>query len=58
MAKSVFANYLVKVETQEANIAAKYNNIIPENKVTKTLKEQDVNYRTQEFKKKMITINE
>ena len=54
----VFAHSLVKVDTQEANIAAKYKKIIPDNKVTKILKEQNVKYETQEFKKKAIEVYE
>ena len=50
MVESDFAANLVKVETQETDVAAEYEKITQENKVTKALKEQDVQYKTQEFK--------
>jgi len=48
--ESDFAANLAKEETQEADAAAEYEKITQENKVTKALKEQDVKYKTQEFK--------
>jgi len=48
--ESDFAANLAKEETQEADAAAEYAKITQENKVTKALKEQDVKYKTQEFK--------
>jgi len=48
--ESDFAANLAKEETQEADAAAEYEKITQENKVTKATKEQDVKYKTQEFK--------
>merc|ERR1719269_174545 len=48
--ESDFAKNLAIEETQEADAAAEYEKTSQENKVTKTLKEQDVKYKTQEFK--------
>merc|ERR1712083_689646 len=47
--ESDFANNLAKEETEEADAAAEYDKTTQENKVTKTLKDQDVKYKTQEF---------
>jgi len=47
--ESDFAKNLVAEETEEADAAAEYEKMTQENKVTKTLKEQDVKYKTQEF---------
>merc|ERR1719305_1261438 len=47
--ESDFANNLAKEETEEADAAAEYEKTTQENKVTKTLKDQDVKYKTQEF---------
>merc|ERR1719386_279420 len=44
-----FANNLSQEETAEASAASEYEKTTQENKVTKTLKEQDVKYKTQEF---------
>merc|ERR1719218_132145 len=44
-----FAKNLAETETQEADAAAEYEKTTQENKVTKTMKEQDVKYKTQEF---------
>ena len=44
-----FAKSLSEEETQEADAAAEYEKQTQENKVTKTMKEQDVKYKTQEF---------
>jgi len=48
--ESDFASNLAKEETQEADAAAEYEKITQENKITKATKEQDVKYKTQEFK--------
>jgi len=47
--ESDFAKNLASEETEEADAAAEYEKMTQENKVTKTLKEQDVTYKTQEF---------
>merc|ERR1719293_365972 len=47
--ESDFANNLAKEETEEADAATEYDKTTQENKVTKTLKDQDVKYKTQEF---------
>merc|ERR1719329_797774 len=46
--ESDFANNLAKEETEEADSAAEYEKTTQENKVTKTTKEQDAKYKTQE----------
>jgi len=48
--ESDFAKNLAVEETQEADAAAEYERTTQENKVTKGMKEQDVKYKTQEFK--------
>jgi chaperonin cofactor prefoldin len=48
--ESDFSDNLAKEEAEEADAAAVYDKTTQENKVTKTLKEQDVKYKTQEFK--------
>jgi chromosome segregation ATPase len=48
--ESDFSGALAKEETEEADAAAEYEKITQENKVVKTTKEQDVKYKTQEFK--------
>merc|ERR1719222_311810 len=48
--ESDFAKNLAKEETEEADAASEYEKMTQENKVTKTLKDQDVAYKTQEFK--------
>jgi hypothetical protein len=48
--ESDFAKNLATEETQEADAAREYERISQENKVTKTIKEQDVKYETREFK--------
>merc|ERR1719329_2135130 len=48
--ESDFSNNLAKEEAEEADAAAVYEKTTQENKVTKTLKDQDVKYKTQEFK--------
>jgi len=53
-----FAKNLASEETKEADAAAEYEKTTQENKITKTLKEQDVKYQTQEFKGLDKTISE
>jgi len=48
--ESDFSSNLAKEETQEADAASEYDKITQENKVAKTMKDQDVKYKTQEFK--------
>jgi len=48
--ESDFANNLAKEETQEADAQADYDKMTQENKVTKTLKDQDVKYKSAEIK--------
>jgi peptidoglycan hydrolase CwlO-like protein len=45
--ESDFANNLAKEETEEADAQADYEKTTQQNKVTKTLKDQDVKYKTQ-----------
>merc|ERR1719401_1959151 len=47
---SDFAKNLATEESQEADSLAEYEKTTQVNKITKTLKEQDVKYETQEFK--------
>jgi chromosome segregation ATPase len=47
--ESDFAGNLAKVETEEADEVSDYEKTTQENKVTKTAKDQDVKYKTQEF---------
>merc|ERR1740121_1769193 len=47
--ESDFATDLAKEETEEEDAAAEYDKTTQENKVTQTLKNQDVKYKTQEF---------
>merc|ERR1719238_2081244 len=46
--ESDFATNLAKEETEEADAQADYEKTTQENKVTKTVKDQDVKYKTQE----------
>merc|ERR1719420_1594120 len=46
--ESDFATNLAKEETEEADAAADYDKTTQENKVTKTIKDQGVKYKTQE----------
>jgi len=48
--ESDFAENLAKEETQEADAQSSYDKTTQENKISKTLKEQDVKYKTQEIK--------
>merc|ERR1719414_2785347 len=45
-----FAENLAKEETEEADAQSEYDKTTQENKVMKTLKDQDVKYKTQEIK--------
>merc|ERR1719218_282390 len=56
--ESDFAKNLAAEETQEADAAAEYEKTTQENKITTTLKEQDVKYETQEFKGLDKTVSE
>merc|ERR1712110_1042369 len=47
--ESDFAKNLAREETTESDEAAEYDKTTQENKITKTLKDQDVKYKTQEF---------
>merc|ERR1719311_1592390 len=44
-----FAGELAKRETEESDEQAAYDKMTQQNKVTKTLKDQDVKYKTMEF---------
>lgn len=46
--ESDFANNLAKEETEEADAEAEYEKTTQENKVSKTMKEQDAKYKSQE----------
>merc|ERR1719422_2339702 len=48
--ESDFAENLAKEETEEADAQSSYDKTSMENKISKTLKEQDVKYKTQEIK--------
>merc|ERR1719230_2030945 len=48
--ESDFSSNLAKEETQEADAVSEYEKVTQENKVSKTMKDQDVKYKTQEFK--------
>merc|ERR1719321_1262337 len=48
--ESDFSDNLAKEETQEADAVSEYDKVTQENKVSKTMKDQDVKYKTQEFK--------
>merc|ERR1712032_235069 len=48
--ESDFADNLAKEETEEADAQSEYDKTTQENKVMKTLKDQDVKYKTQEIK--------
>jgi septation ring formation regulator EzrA len=47
--ESDFAKNLAAEETQEADASSEYDKITQENAITKTIKEQGVTYKTQEF---------
>merc|ERR1719247_2222522 len=56
--ESDFAKDLAVEETQEADSEVEYQKTTQMNKVTKTLKEQDVKYKTKEFKGLDKTLSE
>jgi len=56
--ESDFAKSLAAEETEEADAESEYQKSTQENKITKTLKEQDVKYATQEYKNLDKTIAE
>merc|ERR1719296_581055 len=56
--ESDFAKNLAKEETEESDAQAEYEKVSQENAVTKTLKEQDVKYKTQEAKAMDSTVAE
>jgi len=56
--ESDFAKNLATEETEEADSAAEYEKTSMTNKVTNTIKEQDVKYKTKEFKGLDKTISE
>merc|ERR1719218_339293 len=56
--ESDFANNLAKEETEEADAVAEYEKTTQENKVAKTMKEQDVKYWTKEAASLDKTISE
>jgi len=56
--ESDFAKSLAKEETAEADAESEYEKTTQENKISKTMKEQDVKYATQEYKTLDKTISE
>jgi len=56
--ESDFASNLAKEETEEADAQSEYEKVSQENAVTKTLKDQDIKYKTQEFKARDSTVAE
>merc|ERR1711957_302195 len=48
--ESDFSSNLAKEETQESDAVSEYDTVTQDNKVSKTMKDQDVKYKTQEFK--------
>merc|ERR1712087_910608 len=56
--ESDFASNLAKEETEEADAQSEYEKVSQENAVTKTTKEQDVKYKTQEAKAQDNTVAE
>merc|ERR1712127_558198 len=56
--ESDFAKNLAKEEATEADAQAEYEKVSQENAVTKTTKEQDVKYKTQEAKSMDATVVE
>jgi len=56
--ESDFATNLAKEESEESSAASEYEKISQENAVTKTIKEQDVKYKTQETKSQDKTASE
>merc|ERR1712064_179007 len=56
--ESDFATNLAKEETEEADAQSSYEKTSQENAVVKATKEQDVKYKTQEFKSMDATVAE
>merc|ERR1712190_450424 len=56
--ESDFATNLAKEESQEADAQSTYEKTTQENKITKTTKDQDVKYKTQESKSLDTTVAE
>merc|ERR1712084_59949 len=56
--ESDFASNLAKEESEEADAQSEYEKVSQENAVTKTTKEQDVKYKTQEAKSLDATVAE
>merc|ERR1719377_224983 len=56
--ESDFAKDLATEETQETDAEVEYQKTTQTNKVTKTMKEQDVKYKTKEFKSLDKTIGD
>merc|ERR1712176_1553705 len=56
--ESDFASNLAKEETEEADAQTEYERVSQENAVTKTLKDQDVKYRTLEAKSQDATVTD
>merc|ERR1712012_821006 len=56
--ESDFATNLAKEEAEEADAQSEYEKVSQENAVTKTLKDQDVKYRTQEAASQDATVAE
>merc|ERR1719297_640768 len=56
--ESDFAKNLAKEESEEADAQSEYEKVSQENAVTKTLKEQDVKYKTQAAKSEDSTVAE
>jgi chromosome segregation ATPase len=56
--ESDFAKNLATVETEEADEVSEYEKVTQENKVTKTVKDQGVKYKTQEYKALDKTLTE
>jgi len=56
--ESDFASNLAKEETEEADAQSEYEKVTQENAVTKTLKDQDVKYKTMEAKSLDATVAE
>lgn len=56
--ESDFAKNLATSETEEDDSQSEYDTMTQQNKVTKTIKEQDVTYKTQEFKSLDKTVSD
>merc|ERR1712050_442888 len=56
--ESDFAINLAKEEAEEADAQSEYDKVTQENAVTKTLKDQDVKYRSQEARSQDATVAE